>query len=315
MPVENVSMLSNKPSRVAFRPGRWFSPSLAMALVVIAGGCATDGTTHRASDVAPHYKIGKPYKVAGKTYRPARDDDYDRVGLASWYGPNFHGKATANGEVFNKNDLTAAHKTLPLPSIVSVENLENGKRVVVRVNDRGPFVDDRLIDLSEAAARRLGFHSKGLAKVRVKYLRQASLPGERSNHRRSARVASKSVLDVPAPAKKKSQTSKPKPSVVSIKPKVVKTVNASAPVEPSSGAAPIELWVELVPMAALDDIVQAQDSIPSTYETAIFEVLSSDGAFSLQIGPFNSASDADMAVARMVALGFTHAKVMRVGRT
>jgi rare lipoprotein A len=117
-------------------------------------------------------KIGKPYNIGGKTYYPAYDAGYNETGIASWYGPGFHGNSTANGERFNTNDLTAAHPTLPMPSLVRVTNLENGKTLVVRINDRGPFADGRIIDLSKTSAKRLGI--TGLAKVRVQYLPQES---------------------------------------------------------------------------------------------------------------------------------------------
>ncbi len=117
-------------------------------------------------------KIGKPYDVDGKTYYPAYDPTYDKEGMASWYGPGFHGKSTATGETFDTHDLTAAHPTLPMPSLVRVTNLENGKMIVARVNDRGPFARNRIIDLSKASAERLGV--KGLAKVRVQYLQEES---------------------------------------------------------------------------------------------------------------------------------------------
>jgi rare lipoprotein A len=123
------------------------------------------------------YKVGKPYQVAGVWYVPKEDPTYNRVGTASWYGAQFHAKATANGETFDMDALTAAHTTLPLPSLVEVTNLENGRKVIVRVNDRGPFVGDRIIDMSRAAARELGFESKGLAKVRVRYVGRAPLGG------------------------------------------------------------------------------------------------------------------------------------------
>lgn len=118
-----------------------------------------------------YYKVGKPYKIAGKMYYPKVDTNYKEVGFASWYGSDFHNKKTANGEIFNKNELTAAHKTLPLPSIVKVTNLENGKSIKVKVNDRGPFVNDRIIDLSEKASIKLGMKDKGIVKVRVEYLK------------------------------------------------------------------------------------------------------------------------------------------------
>lgn len=123
------------------------------------------------------YKVGQPYEVAGQTFVPRHEPDYDRTGIASWYGDDFNGRLTSNGEVFDMNRLTAAHPTLPMPSLVRVTNLENGRSIVVRVNDRGPFLRGRLIDMSRAAAARLGFLDEGTARVRVTYLGPASLDG------------------------------------------------------------------------------------------------------------------------------------------
>lgn len=122
-----------------------------------------------------YYKVGKPYQIAGRWYHPRVDDSYDKIGIASWYGPQFHGKMTANGEVFDMNLLTAAHPTLPIPSLVRVTNLDNNKSVVVRVNDRGPYARDRIIDLSRRTADLLGFIHKGTARVRVTYIGRADL--------------------------------------------------------------------------------------------------------------------------------------------
>jgi len=116
-------------------------------------------------------KTGKPYTIAGQTYYPlASATGYDRTGVASWYGRDFHGKLTANGERYDMHALSAAHKTLPLPTLVRVTNLENGRSMVVRVNDRGPFVKSREIDLSYAAAKALGYDEKGTTRVRVQAL-------------------------------------------------------------------------------------------------------------------------------------------------
>ncbi|MGY8986661.1 MAG: septal ring lytic transglycosylase RlpA family protein, partial [Sphingomonadales bacterium] len=112
-------------------------------------------------------KIGKPYKIAGIWYYPAKDPDYEEFGMASWYGPNFHGRPTANGEKFDMNKLTAAHRTLPLPSYIRVTNLANGRTVVLRVNDRGPFANDRILDVSRRGAQLLGYKDKGVQKVKV----------------------------------------------------------------------------------------------------------------------------------------------------
>jgi len=116
-------------------------------------------------------KTGKPYKIAGRTYYPLESArGYDETGVASWYGRDFHGKLTANGERYDMHALSAAHKTLPLPTLVRVTNLENGRSMVVRVNDRGPFVKSRVIDLSFAAAKALGYDEKGTTRVRVQAL-------------------------------------------------------------------------------------------------------------------------------------------------
>lgn len=112
----------------------------------------------------------RPYQVGGKWYTPRYDPDYDEKGIASWYGEQFHNRNTANGEVFDMDLITAAHKTLPLPSIVEVTDLDTGKKIRVRVNDRGPFVDGRIIDLSKGAAKKLGTYQRGVARVRVRYI-------------------------------------------------------------------------------------------------------------------------------------------------
>ncbi|MBN9010204.1 MAG: septal ring lytic transglycosylase RlpA family protein, partial [Rhizobiales bacterium] len=124
------------------------------------------------------YLVGDPYQVAGRTYTPHEVKRYSAKGLASWYGDDFHGRRTANGEVFDMADLTAAHPTLPLPSYVRVTNLDNGRSMVVRVNDRGPFRSDRLIDVSAKVAAMLDFKRKGTARVQVDYVGPAQMDGK-----------------------------------------------------------------------------------------------------------------------------------------
>ena len=123
------------------------------------------------------YRIGKPYTVAGRVYVPEEDTEYREEGLASWYGDDFHGRLTANGEVFDMASLTAAHPTLPMPCYARVTNLSNGKSLIVRVNDRGPYHGNRLIDVSNKAAELLEFKGNGVAKVRVEYVGRAPLEG------------------------------------------------------------------------------------------------------------------------------------------
>ncbi len=174
------------------RPQRSSVRRLAMVVglmmgPLIAAGCAEAQLgAHVAKSLGQGtgggvYKVGNPYKIDGEWYYPAEDENYDRKGIASWYGPNFHGKPTANGEVFDQNLVTAAHPTLPMPIYARVTNLENGRSLVVRINDRGPFVADREIDLSRRSAELLGYINKGTAQVRVQYLRRAPLEGDVSD--------------------------------------------------------------------------------------------------------------------------------------
>ena len=132
------------------------------------------------------YSAGAPYQIGGRTYLPKADPNYRAEGKASWYGMSFHGRLTAIGERFDADSLSAAHPTLPLPSYVRVTNLENSRSVVVRLNDRGPYRGNRLIDVSVRAAKLLGFYEQGLAQVRVEYLSRAA--HKDSNHRKVALV-------------------------------------------------------------------------------------------------------------------------------
>ncbi len=157
--------------------------TFVIAAMILLGGCAeTQLAFHTAKKIGtsteqvpqPRYKIGDPYPIKGVYYYPAVDYRYVETGIASWYGRKFHGRSTANGEIYDMNQLTAAHRTLPLPSIVRVINLENGRALRVRVNDRGPFARGRIIDLSRRAAHLLGFRYKGTARVRVEILADES---------------------------------------------------------------------------------------------------------------------------------------------
>jgi rare lipoprotein A len=123
------------------------------------------------------YRVGKPYSVNGRIYIPGENPSYRAEGVASWYGPDFHGRLTANGEVYDMHAISAAHPTMPLPSYARVTNLDNGRSIIVRVNDRGPYVRNRIIDLSIGTAKALDFYGYGLARVRVEYVGHAPLEG------------------------------------------------------------------------------------------------------------------------------------------
>ena len=167
-----------------FRPSLRIIVPSAMALVLAA--CATTPAPTPVAPPAPPavanpiYKVGTPYEVAGVWYYPREQPDYDETGIASWYGTEFHGRLTANGEIFDRNAISAAHPTLPMPINARVTNLENGRTIVVRINDRGPFVNGRIIDLSEHAADLLGYRQQGTARVRVTFLGAANLDGNQT---------------------------------------------------------------------------------------------------------------------------------------
>jgi rare lipoprotein A len=143
------------------------------------------------------YRVGKPYTVAGRVYVPEEDANYREEGLASWYGDDFHGRLTANGEVFDMDSLSAAHPTLPMPCYARVTNLSNGKSLIVRVNDRGPYHGNRLIDVSHKAADLLDFRSNGVARVRVEYVGRAPLEGSDD---RVLMATLRSGMPAPAPS-------------------------------------------------------------------------------------------------------------------
>lgn len=157
------------------------SVGLLLGLMALVVGCAESESPVQSAKryeeppktpAAPSsvYKVGKPYQIKKIWYYPRVDYSYDETGIASWYGPGFHGKRTANGEIYDQNALTAAHRTLPMPSMVQVTNLENGRSIQVRINDRGPFAHGRIIDLSQRGAELLDFRRKGTARVRVQVL-------------------------------------------------------------------------------------------------------------------------------------------------
>jgi rare lipoprotein A len=124
-----------------------------------------------------NYSVGKPYSINGRTYVPAENPSYRAEGIASWYGPDFHGRLTANGEVYDMHAISAAHTTMPLPSYARVTNMDNGRSIIVRVNDRGPYARNRVIDLSIGTAKALDFYGRGLARVRVEYVGRAPVGG------------------------------------------------------------------------------------------------------------------------------------------
>ena len=276
------------------------------------------------------YKIGKPYQVAGVWYYPKEDFDYDETGIASWYGPDFHGKLTANGETFDQNTITAAHKTLPLPSIVRVTNLETGRSLVVRVNDRGPFVNGRIIDLSRKSAQLLGIENKGTARVRVQVMGEESralashlkndIPGHEPPIGAAPReaVASESLAPPPgtkaAPPKPGQQMVKKQPGITNDQ----RVDAAAAAAEGQIGqvaqgkAYPTNIYVQAGTFSKRDNAQKLQSSLASIGQQVQIQQVNNKGQslFRVRLGPLSTPEDADKVLDRVIAAGQQDAKVV-----
>ena len=326
---------------------------LSLAVLLFLAACAS---TPRPSTTAGHtpggaggerrdfpVKVGQPYQVAGNWFYPSDDRNYDEVGIASWYGPGFNGKSTANGEVYDQEMLSAAHKTLPLPSYVEVTNLENGRRIVVRVNDRGPFVQTRIIDLSKRTAEILGVHQPGKARVRVRrvyppetvmlalrrgttpptMLAQAAtaptppLPAASYAPAASLPPASPAPAPVrPAPAGvvagAGSVTSVPLPASTAMATASVPAASAATPIQPPSGLQPIA--GSFIQVAALGDRGRAEwlKSYLAPFGVAGIQP-SGTGFFRVRIGPFTDANAASEALVKVRAAGYQDAHIVSGG--
>lgn len=268
----------------------WISPdfvrraarvAVIAAVTALLAACASAGATGggaripggtRMAEAAPVVTDPAPivsgtmrrYQIRGRWYQPEEQPNYDQVGLASWYGDQFNGRPTATGERFDMHALTAAHKTLPLPGLVEVTNLANGRRVVLRVNDRGPFVDDRIIDLSRGAAEALDMLNRGVGEVRVRYLGRAP------------RLGGGTVLQTAEAA--------PPPPVVA--PAIV---------------ADQRYWIEVV---AFRDQPQAQAAAGRIGRSARVQAAIDNSMFRVLMGPWNDANAAERARQAVMADGF-----------
>jgi rare lipoprotein A len=230
----------------------------AAALALAACSTATRGPT--ASAPHPIYKIGDPYQINGTWYYPAEDWTYDETGIASWYGEDFHGKYTANGEVFDLNAITAAHRTLPMPSVVQVTNLENGRSLQVRVNDRGPYARGRILDVSRRAAQLLGFEGQGTAKVRVKIMVPESIQVASLAGRVGTEPALAGTQPKAAPVDRVAAEPLPTPpgvAVASSQPALIQPVPAAPPRQVIAAPPPLSDKVTTVPVKPTQIYIQA----------------------------------------------------------
>lgn len=328
---------------------------LRNGLIVLAVGLAVAGCSGKKSTKqdpfagtgSPHYPgkgpvpwgggryhVGKPYQVAGVKFVPKEQPNYDKKGVASWYGEAFNRRMTSNGEYFDMNRLTAAHATLPLPSYVKVTNLENGREVVVRLNDRGPFVGTRIIDLSKATAAALDFKHKGKANVRVQYIGPAPLNDKGGTHL----MAMNTELDRGTPLRKmiaradknrgkgsstKVQVAQASPgkSLLAAAPAtpMVETIAYAEPVPPPAAVPqPVEQSVEVsyfVQLGSFSDggnAARVREQFAAVWPVQFIEVSGASGpVYRVRLGPISNGEDAQTALSDAQSAGFADARLVK----
>lgn len=298
--------------------GRAIRFGLMAALLSGTAACASlggkGGEIPVVTDPAPIVSgTMRPYQIRGRWYRPEEQPRYDETGTASWYGNQFHNRATASGERFDQNALTAAHKTLPLPGLVEVTNLANGRRIVARVNDRGPFAENRIIDLSRGSAEALGMLSAGVGEVRVRYLGRAPRLG-------GGMPLQYAAVETPTPDRRDGLRGPvPYTQVAAVAPTpIAPPVLAPAP-EPAAAAAPVlrpaitpppaptpspstGVWVQA---GSYEDARQARRTADRLGGSA--KVESGLGGYRVLVGPWPDATAAERSRRAVVSRGYPDA--------
>lgn len=318
-----------------------FVPVVLMAAALVLAGCSSQSGKRAALDPfagtgSPYYKgsgpvpwgggrdhIGKPYQVAGRWFTPKVQPNYDKSGPASWYGEAFNRRKTSNGEWFDMTRLTAAHPTLPLPSYVKVTNLDNGRDVVVRVNDRGPFVGPRIIDLSKRTAEVLDFKRKGKASVRVQYIGPAPLDDNGTHlaamnkelqrgtslrrmiaaaDRSRGKVRSTDVMVAEAPVKKKIQA---KVETVAYTPPQPDLTSSQSGLETS-------YFVQVGSFADPVNAERARDMFASAWPVQFMELSGTQGTvYRVRLGPISGQADAKTALEGAIQSGYPDARLVQ----
>lgn len=297
---------------------RWWRGAALAALASVALALAGCGSTQSGSSgpgaskgsgaaQVGSYKVGRPYRINGVWYHPAENPAYDETGVASWYGPGFHGRRTANGERYNQGDLTAAHPTLPMPSLVQVTNLDNGRSIKLRINDRGPFANNRIIDVSHRAAQLLGFEKQGTAKVRVRIV-----PEE------SQQLAALARGEAPPPvqeAKPPAAPAEPEPVQVAERPQ--QSPDPTPSVEMPDGlihfeeTEPSNLFIQAGSFTDYSNATQLAARLePHGYVQIEPAAVSGQSFYRVRIGPMESVDEADGLLARLISDGYTESRVI-----
>jgi rare lipoprotein A len=260
------------------------------------------------------YFVGKPYSVAGQWFTPREQPNYDKVGIASWYGEAFHRRKTSNGEYFDMNMLSAAHATLPLPSYAKVTNLETGRSIVVRINDRGPFVDTRIMDLSKRSADALGYRSRGMAKVRVQYIGAAPLDDKGSHlammNKKLGQGANFGTLVAAAqlPSSQADRVQVAQADETDVQQTEPTLLQASYQPKPRPETGPY--IVQVAAFDSLDEAEQVRATLADIAPVQVYEMDSANGlVYRVQLGPFQSGISAKQAMSAARQQGFSSVRM------
>lgn len=334
---------------------RFAKLSVVMVSVGLAlAGCSSSSSTGKQAKLDPfagkgspyypgkgpvpwgggRYQVGKPYQVAGRWFTPTEQPGYDKQGTASWYGEDFNRRRTSNGEWFDMNRLTAAHATLPLPSYVRVTNLDNGRTAVVRVNDRGPFVGTRVIDLSKKSADVLGYKNKGTAHVRVQYIGPAPMDDKGGKHlvamnkenvrgtplrsmiaaadRSKGGVRSSDEVMVaeaePVPVKSRRKAPEPAVETVAYQP----PPEAPEPQAVASSGLQSTYFIQIASFTDHENAVRARDTFAAAWPVQFIELNGASGpVYRVRLGPIADSADAQTALENAYAAGFSDAHLIR----
>jgi rare lipoprotein A len=262
-------------------------------------------------------RVGPPYEANGRWYVPTPEPGYSVNGIASWYGPSFHGQRGANGEVYDQEAMTAAHPTLPLNSLVQVTNLANGREVIVRVTDRGPFVGDRVIDLSHAAAHVLGYDATGTAHVNVRYLGPAPRRVNADGSLAAADAPAQAEQPQAAPASAQQAAAQSNDGPVSLAPPQTASAPAPASAETQLAGAPTfatgagSYFVQVGAFSDVDNAHRVRDAVAGAGPVVLDTRRTAAGAelFRVRVGPWPTRAAADAARQSVAALGFTECVV------
>lgn len=300
----------------------------ALALLFMTSACAETEFVVDSSKAVTRsspqggYKVGEPYQIEGVWYYPAVNYGYNETGIASWYGDAFHGKSTANGELYDMNGLTAAHRTLPLPSVVRVTNLENGRAMNLRVNDRGPFAHGRIIDVSRRAAQLLGFEQQGTARVRVEVLADQSrvLAGQvpaGAGQMAAGEPVPEAAPRVPVTTQDlASGATSTTGTSTTPQPSAVQQLAAPAPIVPDGRViqlpvSPTSIYVQAGAFTDIYNATRLQAQLRQFGQVLVVPVyVDGQQFYRVRVGPLGTVADADQMLAQIVQSGHDEARLV-----